>query len=76
MPRDYDVKITRNTMTISISNGLSKQSSTIIFDVQVILFVIVIIVFVRCLGPNQATAAKPHGLEFKLSTTFVIVVRH
>ena len=27
MPRDYDMKINRNTMTVTISNGLSKQSS-------------------------------------------------
>jgi hypothetical protein len=29
MPRDYDVKLNRSTMTVMISNGLSKQSSKI-----------------------------------------------
>jgi len=27
MPRDYEVKMSRNAMTVMISNGLSKQSS-------------------------------------------------
>jgi hypothetical protein len=30
MPRDYEVKLNRNTMTVMISNGLSKQSSKIV----------------------------------------------
>jgi hypothetical protein len=29
MPRDYDVKVNRSTMTVMISSGLSKQSSKI-----------------------------------------------
>jgi hypothetical protein len=27
MPRDYEVKMTRNAMTVMISSGLSRQSS-------------------------------------------------
>jgi hypothetical protein len=29
MPRDYEVKVNRSTMTVTISSGLSKKSSKI-----------------------------------------------
>ncbi len=44
MPRDYEVKITRNTMTVMISNGLSKQSSKI-FKISLIFYFYVILFY-------------------------------
>lgn len=32
MPRDYDLKTSRNTMTVSISTGLPRDSSKILFE--------------------------------------------
>jgi hypothetical protein len=70
MPRDYEVKINRNAMTVMISNGLSKQSSKISL----------VLSFSRfhpsypSLGPNQSNAEKPQGLQFKPQNKFVVFV--
>lgn len=70
MPRDYEVKINRGTMTVMISSGLSKQSSTISrFILRSIDFF-----FFSSLGPNQANAEKPRGLQFKPANTYVEMI--
>jgi hypothetical protein len=71
MPRDYDVKINRSTMTIMISSGLTKQSRNR-FPFLHLLFSNSIF-----LGPNQTNAEKPRGLQFKpqnKSVSFVCVL--
>ena len=67
MPRDYEMKINRGTMTVMISNGLSKQSSKISQRFSFYRF----IVFT---GPNQANAEKPRGLQFKPTNTYVAMI--
>jgi hypothetical protein len=58
MPRDYEIKLNRSTMTVTISSGLSKKSSKISSR-----FYYYLMIFFA--GPNQANAEKPRGLQFK-----------
>ena len=68
MPRDYEVRINRNTMTVIISSGLPKQSSKILRKYSIFFWNYLII---YSLGPNQVNAEKPRALQFKPQTTLV-----
>lgn len=69
MPRDYEAKINRNAMSVTITSGLSRQSSKISIIYPPCSLLLYGDLFL--LGPNQANAEKPRGLQIKQQNTCV-----